>query len=370
MLEIFFSFFAGFCAIAGLLLVVIGIHEAGHFLTAKGLGVGVKRVSLGFGKPFYSWKPNHAETEYCIAPFLIGGYVKLWDEREGEVPDVMLEKSFTRQPFWKRFVILGAGSFFNLIFAVMLFTAGFAGGVSTLKPAVSKVIHSSLAQKAGFEAHDEIIAVANQQVQDWFLVNFEFIKHFGEKGNMVVSVRKPDNRIVHLEIPLEDWKIDPLHPNLLKSLGIIPAKGSQWQQIRRESLPEAFLSGVKYTICFFEINGIAFYKVFSGKISIRSLAGPVSLLSETLSSFQRGLLDYALFIAVISIAVAVFNWLPVPGLDGFQMIFLVVEKVLRRPVSVAFQLLMFRLGAIALTILFIQVVLNDILRLLSQPGFL
>jgi regulator of sigma E protease len=110
--------------------VLVTIHEFGHFWVARKLGVKVLRFSVGFGKPLWMRKAGPDQTEYVIAAIPLGGYVKMLDEREGEVAAHELERSFNRKSVWRRFAIVAAGPVFNFLFAIVAYYLIFLAGVS------------------------------------------------------------------------------------------------------------------------------------------------------------------------------------------------------------------------------------------------
>ena len=137
------------------LLVALGVlvtfHEFGHFWVARKLGVRVLRFSVGFGKAIWS-RRGADDTEYVIAAIPLGGYVKMLDEREGEVPDDQLDQAFNRKPVWSRIAIVAAGPVFNLILAVLAFWVMFMVGIPEFRPLVGSV--SGIAAEAGIEPGD------------------------------------------------------------------------------------------------------------------------------------------------------------------------------------------------------------------------
>lgn len=350
-------------AAMGAFLLVIGIHELGHFFMARRLDVPVLRLSLGFGKPLWL-KKTKSGTEYCVAPILLGGYVQLLDEREGKVPAELFNKSLTRQPAWKRWAILGAGPLINFLLAVVLFLFVLSNGLPVLKPVIGKVMTASLAQKAGFQKGDILVAIENEPVSDWMLVSFNLIESFGKKGFLSIVVQHSNKQKALLKIPLSEWKLNPLKPDLLSSLGIQPSLDTKWMRIKKEPPMQALVASLKYASDYARINGIIIYKIVTRTLSIRSLAGPLALWSESAESLKKGFIYYCFFLGFLSVSIGAFNLLPIPGLDGFQMLIVLAEVIRRKPISTAFQVLMYQLGLIALSVLLVQVILNDVARTL------
>ena len=152
-------------------IVVIGIlvtvHEFGHYWVARRLGVKILRFSVGFGKPLWSRRFGKDNTEFVIAAIPLGGYVKMLDEQEGEVPQEELPRAFNRQPLSVRAAIVVAGPLFNLLFAIIAYTVMYMIGVTGMKAMVGEVTNQSLAEQAGFRQGYQIIAVNKQSTKRW-----------------------------------------------------------------------------------------------------------------------------------------------------------------------------------------------------------
>jgi regulator of sigma E protease len=139
--------------------VLVTVHEFGHFWVARRLGVKVLRFSIGFGKPLWSRRFGDDDTELVVAALPLGGYVKMLDEREGEVPEKELRRAFNRQPLATRSAIVLAGPLFNFLFAILAYWLMFVSGVPGIRPVVGEVEAGSYAEEAGFRRGDEILAI-------------------------------------------------------------------------------------------------------------------------------------------------------------------------------------------------------------------
>ncbi len=203
--------------------VLITVHEFGHFIVARALGVRVLRFSVGFGRALYSRVSARDGTEYVIAALPIGGYVKMLDEREGEVEEAELPRAFNRQPLAKRVAITAAGPAFNLLFAILAYWAIFVLGVPGLRPLVGPVAADTPAAHAGFRNGDEIEAVDGESTPTWEAAGLQLLQHAmaGEPARVKVKAEDGSMRTLSLSPPpREGGQVDP--EALLDDLGLHP----------------------------------------------------------------------------------------------------------------------------------------------------
>jgi regulator of sigma E protease len=147
--------------------ILVAVHEFGHYWVAKKLGFKVLRFSIGFGKPLVTRIGKDPDrTEYCLAAIPLGGYVKLLDEREGDVAPAELHRSFTRRPIVQRVAVLLAGPAMNLLFASLLYAILAMVGTEVIKPVVGQVRPDSPAAVAGLQRGDQILSVGDHRIAD------------------------------------------------------------------------------------------------------------------------------------------------------------------------------------------------------------
>jgi len=149
------------------IVFLVSFHEFGHFWVARKMGVKVLRFSVGFGKVLWSYQKTPESTEYALSAIPLGGYVKMVDEREGEVKKEDLPYAFNRQPLYARVAIVIAGPLCNLILAVFLYWIILMLGETGIRPIVGKIEMNTLAYQAGFVEGDEILAVNDKTVPTW-----------------------------------------------------------------------------------------------------------------------------------------------------------------------------------------------------------
>lgn len=199
--------------------ILVTIHEFGHFWVARRCGVKVLRFSIGFGTPLLRWHDRQG-TEYVIAALPLGGYVKMADEREGEVASDELDSAFNRKSVWQRMAIVVAGPLANFILAVFFYWVIFLLGVSGVAPVVGSVAPDSIAERAGLEAGHEIIAVDDRATATWQDVAERLITRIGETGEVAIQVRDASGREFERRARIHQWLSAAEEPDVLGSFGI------------------------------------------------------------------------------------------------------------------------------------------------------
>lgn len=168
--------------------VLVTIHEFGHYWVARKFNVKVLRFSVGFGKPIWSRVDKHG-TEFCVAAIPLGGYVKMLDAREAEVPEHLLDQEFSQKPVMQRIAVFAAGPLVNLIFAVMVYWFLYMYGVTGLAPVVGHVTPDSPAALAGLQSGDEIVEVDGKPVLDWEGVTYSLVERIGDTGEIQLKIQ-------------------------------------------------------------------------------------------------------------------------------------------------------------------------------------
>jgi len=202
------------------IIILVTVHEFGHFYVARLCGVRVLRFSLGFGKVLWRYYDKHG-TEFSLSALPFGGYVKMLDEREGDVPAELLAQAFTRKTVWQRMAIVVAGPVANFILAIVLFWVLLLGGERGLIPIIGAVQPNSIAAHAGLEVGQEILSVDGVETPTEQRLAKQLIGRLGESGAIEFKVRYPDSDLVYqLSAPLDGWLRGVQDPEPLEGLGI------------------------------------------------------------------------------------------------------------------------------------------------------
>lgn len=451
MLELLISIFG----ILFTIFFVIGIHELAHFIAARALGIKVLRFSIGFGKTLYRWYDKKG-TEYVLALIPLGGYVKMLDEHEGEVPAKELHLAFNRQPFYKKFIVVLAGPLTNLLSAIVLYWLIFIIGFTTIAPIIGSVVPNSLAAQSGLKVDQEIIRIDDKPTLNWMTVVLRVLMHIGNRDHLKIEVKNPLTQQLTTHLADASYlHLDELKPEPLLSLGIIPYEPpipltidfiasdspaahsplhigdkmiaidkkpiKNWEEILNTIIthPEKILNftierkGKKLTVPvtvgyqrnllfqkqgylgiapriewpphhlrkiqyglldaiphawretfnITELNLLLFAKMISGKLSLKSLGGPITIFETAGTTLTYGILPFISFLAFLSISLGIINLFPIPGLDGGHLVFQLIELIIRRPLPERLLFFLYRLGFIFILIILIQALVNDVLRM-------
>ena len=211
-----------FIIVAAILLLgpLIAIHEFGHYIVARKLGVKVLVYSIGFGPTLLKWTSKKSGIQYQLSALPFGGYVKMLDEREGNVAAEDLPKAFNRQHPWKRIAIVAAGPMNNLAFAVDLFWILFLPSQEQLNTRVGKVLPNTPAATVQMNVGDKITAVDGTPVTTWEKLNFALVDRVGETGAIEVQADR-NGQIQTFKLPIQNFLKDQSQ-SALDSLGFMP----------------------------------------------------------------------------------------------------------------------------------------------------
>ncbi|GAA0475191.1 MULTISPECIES: sigma E protease regulator RseP [Tatumella] len=201
--------------------ILITVHEFGHFWVARRCGVWVERFSIGFGPALWR-RTDKQGTEYVIAAIPLGGYVKMLDERAGEVPEERLHQAYTRKTVGQRAAIIAAGPLANFIFAVFAYWLVFMHGVPGIRPVTGEITSNSIAQQAQIQPGMELKAIDGIETPDWDAVRMALIGKIGDSQAVITLAPFGQSGVVTKHLDLRQWAFDPEKQDPVTSLGIIP----------------------------------------------------------------------------------------------------------------------------------------------------
>lgn len=346
-----------------LLILILGIiilvHEFGHFITAKKSGVHIYEFSIGMG-PIIKTHKGKDGIDYNIRAFPIGGFVSMAGEvyEDDETKKIPKEKFMCNKKWWQRIIILGAGVFNNFVLAiVILFFIGLFWGASDLTPRVEEALENYPAYEAGVRNGDIITAVNGHKVSTW------------DKAQIYLVMKDKDNtyeiEVKHTNNKVETVKVTPKiekdkDGNELKVFGL---------KIEQK-LEKGFIASVKYAINKFNslisTMMITVGNLFTGKIALNNLSGPVGIYHVVGESMKVGLEQIIYLVAFLSVNVGLINILPIPAFDGGRILFLIIEKIKGSPINAKFENMCHTIFFFLLIALMIYITVFDILRFVKN----
>jgi regulator of sigma E protease len=340
--------------------VLIFVHEFGHFILAKILGVGVEKFSLGFGPRIFGKKVGM--TDYRISAIPLGGYVKMVGESpDAEIDPSLVSLSFSHKSLVARSLIVLAGPVFNLLLSVVIFFAFFQiSGLPMMKPEVGAVEEGMPAQEAGVRAGDRVVAVDGQPVAKWEEMA-AFIKDSGGRPLRLDLLR--DETVISVSVtPKQVSSQNVFGENIDKYVIGITASGAF--SVERLNPIEAVVQGVLQTWQIAELTVLSVAKILTGTLSAKTIGGPILIAQLAGEQAKAGITNLIFFIALLSVNLGILNLLPIPVLDGGHLLFFLIEAVSRRPVNLKMREVAQQIGIFVLILLMIYVFYNDISRIL------
>ncbi len=346
------------------LIVVLGIlifvHEFGHFLLAKAMGVGVEKFSLGFGPRILGKK--FGMTDYRISAIPLGGYVKMVGEApDSEIDESMIHLSFSNKSVFKRIAIVLAGPIFNLLLSVVIFFGFFqVSGLPIMKAEVGTVQKGMPADKAGVKAGDQVISVDGISVTNWE----EMAELIGGKGGQRLRIELlRDNHIMSFDVTPKQIESKNIFDEKIDKF-VIGISASGTFSVERLNPFEALSEGVVQTWRIIELTVLSVGKIISGSLSVKTLGGPIMIAQLAGEHARAGITDFLFFIALLSVNLGILNLLPIPVLDGGHLVFFLIEAVSGRPVNLKMREMAQQVGIFVLILLMVFVFYNDISRIL------
>lgn len=335
---------------------IVAVHEFGHFIFAKLSNTYVYEFSIGMGKKLFGRKKKGSETEFCIRAIPLGGYVMIAGE-DVEDEKIPKDRQMCNKSFLQRFAVLFAGPFNNFLFAfiVLLISAFIFGAIST-KPVIGSVQEGYPAYEAGLEAGDLVLSIDGTKIKSW------------DKGLILLQVS--NGKEMTFEVKKKDGKVETY---VIKPIRATDVDGNEAYKfgISTEYKKEyGFVPSVSYayhrTISLFGSMFDTLKYLFSGKVGVNQLSGPVGIYSIIDKQAKDGLEALLYLVAYLSINVGVINLLPFPAFDGGRILFLFIEKIFRRPVTKKVENVIHMIGFMLIIGLLIYVTGWDIIRLIKK----
>jgi len=341
--------------------VIIFVHELGHFLAAKAMGIRVIRFSLGFPPKLYGKQVG--DTEYCICWIPLGGYVKM---------SGMLDESFededaikgepwefeSKNALQKAFVIC-AGVLMNFILGIVIFSAATAisGIPEAIDPVIGQVVPGYPAEQAGVEAGDRVMMVNGVEVTSWTGI-VDVIHNLGADDSLTLQLQRDGEAFsASMSTKQEKAMIDG-EIRTISKVGINPSYTK-----RPATIGEIIIAGPATTWELIKVSGLTIRMLVTGHASVRDLAGPLFIAQMSGQTARSGVIDFLGFIGFISVNIGFLNILPIPVLDGGHLVYIFFEAVTRRKIPFNVKLRIQQVGLALLLLLMVTVFYSDIMRI-------
>lgn len=342
-----------FLMILGILIIV---HELGHFLFAKKVGVRIEQFSLGFGPVL--WKKKRHHTEYSINSILLGGFVKLSGDNLEEYKGQPYEY-FSKSPSARAGIIF-AGPFVNYLLGILIFWFAFIIGFPTMTTKVGGLKEGSGAQLAGILVGDRIIAIDGIKIKYWEELQ-KIIHPKSDKDIVNITVLR-EKKEFSFPVQVKTEELDDLVGSKQKA-GIIGISVSEEMFLVKHGVVESFHLSMSKTWELTKMTYVGLWRMIIGKLSMReSVTGPLGMYYVTTKVTKVGFGAVLHLFAVLSISLGIFNLLPLPILDGGHILLLVVEKIRGKALSVKVDRVVSKVGLTFIVGLAVFVTCNDIIR--------
>ena len=337
-----------------LLGTLIFAHELGHFTMAKIMRIRVEEFAFGFG-PKWIRLFKRGDTEYTIHPIPLGGFVKLAGSEPGEVG---LPNGFQSKPWWSRFLVYLAGPFMSFMLGYLVFCSlGLTVGLpisGSVENTVDLVMPHGEAERVGMRTGDEIVSIDRRVIKNGR--DMLTVVHDSANKRLHIVIRRA-GRLMSVDATPKPTK---LNGKVIGLLGFAPK-----QRLERVGLAESFEYGNRATVAFAETLA----KVLPSREAKDAVGGPISIVDATYNSIKRGANGFLELMGILSLSFAFVNILPIPVVDGGQMMLLVVEGLKRRRLSAKTWEISQKIGLTVIAVIFILIMYLDLSRLAENKLF-
>lgn len=333
---------------------LIIVHELGHFMMAKRAGVHIYEFAIGFGPKIWS-KVGKDKIVYSIRMFPVGGFVQMAGEVYDDDNKIPKDKLMCNKSWLSRLSIMVAGVVNNFILAfILLFIYALVWGYTETKPIIGTVLENYPAEKAGIEAGDRVLSVNGKKVDSFNMLSLR-INMKSKNDTYSILVKKEDGREVTYNVKPVKEKNDKG-----EEISVFGITSSSKQY-------KGFNNAIKYSFVQFSsviksmlviIKGL-----FTGELSIKNLTGPIGIYSVVGQAAKVGLGSVIYLTAFLSINLGFMNILPFPAFDGGRVLFLLIEKIIGRPVNSKFENALHSIFLILLMGLMLYIAIQDVIKL-------
>ncbi len=329
-----------------LFLVLIIIHEFGHFIAAKLMGVRVNEFAVGFGPKLFSKK--WGETKYAFNLIPLGGYCAM----EGEDEASGDERAFCNKKPWRRFIIVVMGAVFNLILGLVIVAIILAPQKAFTSTVIAEFEENAVSQSTGLAVDDRIIEVDGRRIFSTYDLSYAFTNV--KDGKIDITVLRDGKEKLLKDVTFETEEEEGMSFLTVdfKVYGIKKTVGSYIKQT------------VSTAISYCAVIWRSLIDLIGGKYGISAISGPVGVTVAISNAAKQSLQNLLPIMALITINLGIFNLLPLPALDGGRLLFILIEMIFRKPVPQKYESAVHAIGFVLLIILMLFVMAKDIWTLI------
>ena len=323
-------------------LLLIFIHEFGHFIAAKSVGVRVNEFSIGFGPKLFSKK--WGETTYMLKLIPFGGYCAM----EGEDEESGDERAFCNKAAWRRAIVVVAGAIFNLILGLILVGITLLPQESYAGTEIAWFSEEAVSSQHGLMLGDKIVEVDGRKIYTTYDLSYAFTAV--EDGALDITVERNGEKLMLPDVKFETETEDGIDYVVL-DFKVAPIKKTVGS-----FLSQTFLTTVSQA----RVVWFSLIDLISGKFGISAMSGPVGVTAVIGSAAKQSIMSLLPIMALITINLGIFNLLPLPALDGGRLLFIIIEMIFRKPVPKKFEGIVHTVGFLLLLLLMVAVTAKDI----------
>lgn len=328
-------------------VIIIILHEFGHFITAKLLGVRVNEFSVGFGPKLFSKKGK--ETTYSVRAIPFGGFCAM----EGEDEESNDPRAFGNKRPWRRFIIVAAGATFNLILGFVIAVLMTIPQERYATTTIGKFEDGAVSCNYGLQVNDEIVAANGRKI--YCFSDLSYMLASAKDGKLDFTVLRDGKKV---ELKNVTFNLEPLDDgNNYISL-----------DFRVYGEEKTFTNTLKYaaktTVSYGRIVYMSLYDMITGKFKINQMSGPVGITAAVSQATRQSVWNILYYACIITVNLGIMNLLPLPALDGGRLLFILIEMIRRKPIPAKYEGLVHTIGFVILFGLIILITFNDILNLI------
>ncbi len=327
-------------------LAVIIIHEFGHFIFAKILDVKVNEFAVGFGPKLFSVQGK--ETKYSVNLIPLGGYCAM----EGENETSADSRAFSSKKPWRRFLIVFAGAFFNIVLGIILVACSLIPSKLLATTTVAEFQPDAVSAASGLMVNDTIVEVNGRAIYSPMDLNYAFTGVKSGSVNMVV--KRNGNKVA----------LNNVRFNSGEEAGVKYLQVDFWVYGKKKTVGNFIKSTFSTSLSYARVVLFSLIDLITGKFGLNAVSGPVGMTAAVGTATKQNILNILPIMALISINLGLFNWLPLPALDGGRLVFILFEMIFKKPVPQKFEGLVHTIGFVILLGFMLLVTAKDILKII------